>query len=263
MESVGELLREFWRVLVHQFRKGTSGFDVGGAVEGHEGLKWGVGADAAEVADIAVGDVKGFKEGVRSGAFDEGVEGAAIAILSWGGVPFEGSFEGVGVFFDGIVGVDGWAEHSVGEQPRDLKGVVANDFGWEAESWASSEEEIAGVFFEEIWRAGGGLAVGVRGHEGGEELFDVPIFLELEGEVIEELGVSGGDSLDSEVFFGFHDAGSEESGPVSVDGDSSGERVVGMEEPLCDAQTVLGGIFGPEGEDGGDVWGDFFGGLEV
>ena len=45
-------------------------------------------------------------------------------------------------------------------------------------------------------------------------------------------------ALGAEVFFGFNDASSEDKAPKAVGFDSSGEWVIGIDNPLCEVEPV-------------------------
>ncbi len=87
-------------------------------------------------------------------------------------------------------GFDGFSTHVAVEKVGDVEELVADDFGVEAGSRAACEESVVGVVV--VFGGAGfrGLLVGAAGDEGFHEGFDVPAGVdELEGEVVEELGV--------------------------------------------------------------------------
>ena len=45
-------------------------------------------------------------------------------------------------------------------------------------------------------------------------------------------------ALGAEVFFGFNDASTEDKAPKAVGFDSSGEGVIGVDNPLCEVESV-------------------------
>jgi len=45
-------------------------------------------------------------------------------------------------------------------------------------------------------------------------------------------------ALCAEVFFGFNDTSAEDKAPEAVSFDSSGEGVIGVDNPLCEVETV-------------------------
>ena len=45
-------------------------------------------------------------------------------------------------------------------------------------------------------------------------------------------------ALGAEVFFGFNDASTEDKAPEAVGFDSSGEGVIGVDNPLCEVEPV-------------------------
>ena len=82
---------------------------------------------------------------------------------------------------------------------------------------------------------------------------------EAAAEVIEEIGVGRGRSLGAEVFFGLDESAPKVAHPSAVDGDSGGERVGGLDEPLGEVESVAaGGRLGKGGFHlGEDVGGEF------
>ena len=236
--------------------EGLVGLDEDGVVEGDEGLQGGVGAVAADHADLAVAGVEGGERGVGGVAADFGVEGAAVFVGAFADDPVVAAAEGGGEAHVGGHGTDGRASEFGAEEAGDGEGLVAEEFAAGAEAGAAGEEAVFGVAFGEGGWGGGVLAVGGGGDEGFEEVFQVPTGVhQVGGEPVEEFGVNGEVTLGAEVFAGADDAGAEEGFPVAVDGDAGGEGVVFGDEPAGEGEAVAGGVLGErvEGDGGGGV----------
>ena len=108
------------------------------------------------------------------------------------------------------------------------------------------------------------MAVGPAGHDGADEVLEVPLVLyEVGGEPVEEFGVEGDFGLDAEVLGAFEKADAEEFLPESVDGDAGGEGVVGGDEPAGEVESAGWLVSLERRKKSGRVGGDFFAGLLV
>ena len=79
---------------------------------------------------------------------------------------------------------------------------------------------------------------------------------EVAGEPVEEFGVAGWLSLAAEVFRGADQAFSEKDLPVAVHGDATGQRMLGVGEPVGEAEAIVGLILGERRKSGGRASGD-------
>ncbi len=80
--------------------------------------------------------------------------------------------------------------------------------------------------------------------------------MEIDGEPIEEFGVGGGFAGDAEIAGSFNDASAEEFLSEAVDGDAARERVFGADEPLGEAEAIVGRAWGQGREGGRGIGGD-------
>ena len=82
--------------------------------------------------------------------------------------------------------------------------------------------------------------VGGRGDHFSDELLDVPPRLEkVDCEVVEQCLMAGPISLCAEVLGSHHKACSKDHLPIAVYGNAGGERVLGIGDPTCQAESVL------------------------
>ena len=85
------------------------------------------------------------------------------------------------------------------------------------------------------------LAIGSGGDEELHEFFGVPsLFPVGDGEPVEEFGVARLLSLEAEVLGGFDEAGAEDLLPEAVHGDAGEEGMIRVEEPVGEAEAVIG-----------------------
>ena len=76
-----------------------------------------------------------------------------------------------------------------------------------------------------------------------EEPFHVPSrFAKLDGQPVEQLGVRGKLAADSEVAGRAHQPRAEDLLPEPVDHDAGGQRMLGPDQPLRQAEPVLGQV---------------------
>ena len=213
--------------------------------------KWG---GAARSAEVAGGCVEGEEARVAARAFGVGVEGAAVAVLAFGGFPacaaVDTAPDALGLGWE-----DGRAAGFLREEAGDGEGVVADHFCGEALAGSAGEEGIGRVAGDEGGRGGAGLGVGGAEGEFAEERFERPAVVagEAEGEVVEEWLAGGQGPAGAEVLEGFHDAAAEEGGPEAVGSDACGQGVAVAHEPLGHGEA--GRIFRGRSEGGGPCGG--------
>ena len=266
-EEGGEAIRGGWGGDEDVLGEGAGGLEELDVVHESEGLQGGVAAFALEAIAFAIGGVEGSHVRGRGGAFPEGVEAAAVEGFAmvldvvFGVAAAEG--DGFPDVF-GLIGADAFAAHGGGEEAGEEEGLIANDFGVEAEAGAAGEELVFGVSLEVFGGELSALAIGVGGDDAGDEFFHVPaVFAEGDSEPVEEFGMGGRGALGAEVVAGFDEAGAEELLPEAVDGDAGGEGVVGAYQPLGEVEA--GGLFfvGKRGEESGGVAVDGGGGFVI
>ena len=198
-----------------------------------ESLQRGVGDFSLDRADFARGSVKVGHDGWAGRPFVDGVDAAAVEVGSGsllvlfgvGNIDRNGAPDAIW-----LVRRDGWAADLGIEKSADGEGLVAEDF-------AIKPESMGAVF------SGGdrrGLAVILREDDSFDQSLQVPVFLEIGGEGVEEFGVLGRASLVAEIVLGFAKSFAEELGPNAVDGDAGGEGIFVLEQPLRKAKSVAG-----------------------
>ena len=97
------------------------------------------------------------------------------------------------------------------------------------------------VFFAFLRRGHGRLPVGRRLDHHAEEALHVPArFAKVDGQPVEQLGVRGKLAGDAEVAGRAHQAAAENLLPEAVDDDAGGQRMLGPDEPLRQAEPVSG-----------------------
>lgn len=91
------------------------------------------------------------------------------------------------------------------------------------------------------------------------EIFGIPTaFAKFCGQPIEQSPVDGCVALHAKIFTGFNEAKAEESLPVTVDDDASGERLFGTDEPAGEAQAIARSLGGEWRQESGRGKRDFF-----
>ena len=171
----------------HGFRpEGARSFHEHLVIEEREGLERAIGDVAAGDAGFTGRPVEGRGHRKRSGAFDEGIERAAGAILALAGLPIDtavGAFTG---HAGGLRGEDARAAHLGGKQSRRLQRAVTDEFRVEPEAATAGEQEILTILLGKLTRDDGGLAIRAAGDDEAMEFLHRPAGLhEVYGEPVE------------------------------------------------------------------------------
>ncbi len=216
----------------------AGGFDEVAVVEEDEGGGGAVGAAAFHAANFERGLVEDGHIGLWFGALPVAVNGAAVDVV--------GAFLAVAI---GSVRVDGRAAVALDEEAGGGEGGIADFFAAEAVGRSAGEELVGDVAGLQVGGVGGLLTEG-----GGENdltydfLRTPPLLDEVAREPVEECGVGGEISLQSEIFGGANDTVAKEVLPDPVDVDTGGQGVLGEGEPLSEAEAVARGVCG-EGDE--------------
>src|SRR5262249_56010909 len=127
------------------------------------------------------------------------------------------------------------------------------------------QRAVVGVFLAQFGRAPRRLAVRGRGHDQFLHRLHVPAGTdELRRQPVEQFGVDGRLALRAEIFDGFDNAVAEIHLPETIDRDARGQRMIRVDQPFCQRQTVDLLVFLQRRENGGGpprplfsrVWGD-------
>ena len=224
-------------------RKGARGLDELRVIQRDERLQRRVGARAAADALLARGRVENQHRGMRGGAFPERVHRAAIKFFAV--VLHE--FREVQIERDflpeagRLVRTHAGAADFVGEQSTDEERVVADEFALNAKARTAGVEEILGITFEQWRRDARALAIGRAGDELLERAFHVPAGLhEIDGEPVEHFLMRGQVALRAEILGRAHESLAEANLPEAIHRDARGERMLGLHEPLREAEAIGG-----------------------
>ena len=125
------------------------------------------------------------------------------------------------------------------EQAGDRQRLVAQHFGREATARAACQQAVLRIAFGERRTDRGRLLIGRRRNEQLEHALGIPAAIAIvDRQPIEQLGMRRGFALRAELLGRFDDADAEQLLPQAIDGHARGERIVGVDEPIGQAEAI-------------------------
>ena len=204
-------------------------------------------------AGLAVGRVEHVDR--PDGSSPEGVEAAAVQVVSLGGGVFETAVfrhvEGFPDFF-GLIGKNGRSPQAIDQQTGVGEGPVAKDHGGQAKTAGPADETVFRIVFALPVVHFTGLPIGrARDDQPVHFLLAPTQVLEFHGQPVQEIEVKGVLALHAEIFRGLDQADSEKPLPHPVDLDAGGQGLFAGKQPFGQAQTVAGPVVFHRGKEGG------------
>jgi hypothetical protein len=156
----------------------------------------------------------------------------------------------------GLEEIEAGAAHFEIELPAGDEHGIAHGFGFETTRREAPEKSRVGIRFVGNFIHGAALLEGLRHQDELVDVFEAPFVRdEFAGEEVEQLGMRGTCSIDSEVAGRLNKAGAEVIMPEAIDDDTRGQRICGIGDPVSEGQTpLLFGCIGGEGEGLADLF---------
>ena len=182
-------------------------------------------------------------------AAPEGVEASAVEVRAHVLLVPNLAERGLCPDASGLVGPHRRAAGSGDEKSRGCKRLVAQHPGRHSEARPSRQEPVLRIPVRGAGGEAGGLPVGGARHDPAAESLEVPPALgEVGGEPVEQPGVAGPLPLRAEVLSRLDQADAEKPLPDAVDHDARRERIVPVDQPFCEAQSVSHGVLSHRGQ---------------
>ena len=119
---------------------------------------------------------------------------------------------------------------------------VADFLGGQPAHFESGEQVVRRIRFQGFGRRRGRGLIGLRGQDQTVQPLETPAVLnEMPGQPIEQFGMGGSGSLDSEVARRAHQTAAEVMLEYPIDDHPCGERVVGCSDPVGQGPASTGG----------------------
>ena len=267
-ERERNLLRgRFAALAEHSLGQMPGRFDELDVVHQGQRLQRRVGPLAAGGAILAAGGVENLHRRRRGGPFPERVHAppiqrVALVLLEIGRVarrvtdrlPNAGR----------LIRLHARAALLLDQQAAQRQGAVADHLRVEPEPRPSRYQAIVPVPPIRLRRGDRGLSIGRTGDDQLLHVLDVPAaFDELGGQPIQEGQVRGPFALRAEILGRLDDARAEVLLPIAVDRHTGRQRIVRIDQPLGQAQPVVGRALGQRGHFGRNAPLDFLGRLIV
>ena len=141
------------------------------------------------------------------------------------------------------------------EQAADGEDLVPDLLGAETGPGRASQQDVLRIFNQMHRIDLGRLPIGSRHHDLFKQGFHAPVMLvdELHGQPVQEVRMRWRRALCAEVFERLDEAPSEKLFPETIDHHARRERVVGVDEPLGEAQPVARQVVGERHDRGRHV----------
>ena len=209
-------------------------FHPGRIVQGREGVQGRTRPTGFDPAGLAVGRVEHVDR--ADGSSPEGVEAAAVQVVTLGGGVFETAVfrhaEGFPDFF-GLIGKNGRSPQAIDQQTGVGEGPVAKDHGGQAKTAGPADETVFRIVFALPVVHFTGLPIGrARDDQPVHFLLAPTQILEFHGQPVQEIEVKGVLALHAEIFGGFDQADSEKPLPHPVDLDAGGQGLFAGKQPF-------------------------------
>ena len=145
----------------------------------------------------------------------------------------------VGAAFD----LDLRAVHLLTQQTADLQHGIADGFGFQTQRGFAPEQFVGGISGHVLGDFGGALPVRLRHHDLLREPLQIPVvFLEADGQIVEQFRMGGFRSLRAEIVHGANDAFAEMPLPDAVDEDAGDKRILAGHHPVGQDQAAVGAV---------------------
>ena len=200
-----------------------------------------IGAIAFGGTFFASWGIESSETGVEKASLPPSVKSSAVLAFAWIGLIISHGKVEIFPIAIGLIGADAGAPDFGNEETGNGEGIIANEFGIDAEAALAGEFAVVRIGGEEFRGDRGDLAVGVTGDDAADHPLHIPAAVhEFAGEPIEEGGVGGGFSLGAEVIEHLAEAGTEELFPETIHDRASGEGIFAGDQPLGEIES--GGI---------------------